>query len=296
MKIKVGLIGVGFVGSALLKSFREKGINIVAYDKYKQDEDLGTFDDCLDTDIIFLCLPTLFDYDANMYDMKALTDICHELNERKYPNLVVIKSTVTPHTTEAFSQNYSNLQFCHNPEFLKAKTAYEDFHNQKHIILGKSSSCTTEKFDSLLYCYKEYYPDAKFSVCTSSESESMKIFVNSFYSSKIQLFNEYYLLCKKIDIDFQKVRELMLKNNRINPNDTNVPGPDGQLGYGGACFPKDTNALLATMKRIKTEYKVLEAVIEERNKVRPDDLDTKLYNNAKYNIEETHNAMNFEEE
>jgi UDPglucose 6-dehydrogenase len=286
MTIKIGLIGVGFVGNALLKSFRKKNIHITAYDKYKKNVDLNTFKECLDTDILFLCLPTLFDYKLDMYDMKALSEVCDELNNIKYPNLVVIKSTITPHTTEAFCQQYPNIQFCHNPEFLKAKSAFEDFHNQDHIILGRSPHCDDDQYNLLNNFYKQYYPNAQISQCTSSESESMKLFVNSFYSSKIQLFNEYYLLCKNLDINFEMVRELMLKNNRINPSDTLVPGPDGQLGYGGACFPKDTNALLTIMRRIKgAEYKILEAVIEERNKMRPNDPDTKLYNERKYRYE-----------
>ena len=280
--MKVGLIGVGFVGSALFKSFREKQIHIVAHDKFRKDDNLNTFEDCLDTDMIFLCLPTLFDYDSDMYDMSALSEVCQNLNDKNYKGLVIIKSTITPHTTEAFCQQYANLQFCHNPEFLKAKTAFEDFHKQDHIILGRSTHCSDKYFDILERFYTEYYPNARISKCTSSESESMKLFLNSFYASKIQLFNEYYLLCKKLDINFESVRELMLKNNRIHPSDSRVPGPDGQLGYGGACFPKDTNALLSTMKRTNLmEHKILEAVIEERNKVRPNDQDTKLYEERK---------------
>ena len=276
--IKVGLIGVGFVGSALLKSFRLKNVHTVAYDKFRKDNELNTFEECLDTDLIFLCLPTLFDYKSEMYNMTALSEICELLDNNNYPNLVVIKSTITPHTTEAFCQQFKNLQFCHNPEFLKAKTAFEDFHHQDHVILGRSSRCTNSNFNLLENFYIKYYPNAKISKCTSSESESIKLFLNSFYASKIQIFNEYYLLCNKLNIDFDKVRDLMLKNNRIHPSDTQVPGPDGQLGYGGACFPKDTNALLSTMKRTNLkEHIILEAVIKERNRVRPNDPDTKMY-------------------
>ena len=67
----------------------------------------------------------------------------------------------------------------------------------------------------------------------------------------------------------------MLKNNWINPMHTDVPGIDGQLSYGGYCFPKDTNALLNHMKRAGTNHKVLEATIVERNIMRADHVNVK---------------------
>jgi UDP-glucose 6-dehydrogenase len=62
----------------------------------------------------------------------------------------------------------------------------------------------------------------------------------------------------------------MLKNNWIYPLHTNIPGPDGNISYGGLCFPKDTNALNSFMKKIETSNSILKATIEERNKMRND--------------------------
>ena len=96
----------------------------------------------------------------------------------------------------------------------------------------------------------------------------MKIFLNSFYAVKIQFFNELYLLCDKTKTNYNNILDLMLKNNWINPMHTKVPGNDGQLSYGGNCFPKDTNALLNFMKFNNSPHQVLEATIDERNKMR----------------------------
>ena len=157
----------------------------------------------------------------------------------------------------------------HNPEFLTARTAFEDFHNQKHIVLGKSENCSEENLMKVYNFYKENY-DAEISLCTSTEAESMKIYVNCFYATKIQFFNEIYLLCQKIGSNYEVIKDLMLKNGWINPMHTDVPGPDGLLSYGGLCFPKDTNALLQTMKLNDVPCKVLEATIKERNLMRDD--------------------------
>ena len=118
--------------------------------------------------------------------------------------------------------------------------------------------------------YKKFYPSAKISLCLSTESEAMKLCCNSFYAIKVQFFNEIYDLCQKIKIDYQTCVTLMLGNNWINPMHTKVPGTDGKLSYGGYCFPKDTNALLQLMKNNSSICAVLEATVEERNKMRND--------------------------
>jgi UDPglucose 6-dehydrogenase len=100
----------------------------------------------------------------------------------------------------------------------------------------------------------------------------MKIFANSFYSVKVQFFNELYLICEKMGCSYETVKDLMLKNGWINPMHTQVPGPDGELSYGGACFPKDTNALLNFMREYSSPSKVLESTISERNEMRSDNI------------------------
>ena len=118
--------------------------------------------------------------------------------------------------------------------------------------------------------YEKYYPDADISLCTSLESESMKIYVNCFYATKVQFFTEVYLTCKKNGSDYNVVKDIMLKNGWINPMHTTVPGPDGKISYGGLCFPKDTNALNKYMETLDVPNKVLHGVIEERNELRND--------------------------
>ena len=268
----ISIIGLGFVGGSMVKSFKIKGFQVKGYDKFKESD---SFEECLKSDIMFLALPTIFNEETNTYDKEPMHETCKKLVENNYKGLVVIKSTVEPETTKNFSEKY-DLRFIHNPEFLTAATAFEDFHNQKHIVLGKGPN--VDNIDNLIAFYKKGYPDAEFSICTSTESESMKSFVNCFYATKVQFFNELYLLCQSMNCDYDKVKNLMLKNKWINPMHTNVPGTDGKLSYGGYCFPKDTNALLQFMKTKNTSHKVMEAVIEERNEMRSDNVNVKIKN------------------
>lgn len=260
--MKIGIIGVGFVGGAMKKVFEEKNIEVFAYDKYKKYD---AIEEVCKSDIIFLCLPTLFIEECG-YDKKPIYETCDYLEEMQYKGSVVVKSTVEPGTVKKLNKRYS-FDIYHNPEFLTARTAYEDFKNQTHIVIGvdlKKESLNVYNF------YKKHWPNAKISICKTEESEAMKLFCNNFYSMKIMIFNEFYDLCKKQNLDYNIITELMLKNEWINKMHTEVPGPDGKLGYGGACFIKDTNALLEHTKRIGSLNSILNSCIKERNLLRED--------------------------
>lgn len=264
----IGICGIGVVGSAIAKSLKMKKCKTVLYDKYKKE--YNNFNELLECDIIFLCLPTQYDSNSKRYCLKAVEEVLDQLHNNNYNKLVVLKSTVLPTTTFYLSDKYK-LNMAHNPEFLTARTAFEDFHNQQHIVLGKEEKCNKTEFDKLINFYKYYYPDSDLSICLSTESESMKIFLNSFYAIKVQYFTELYLLCNRLNIQYDNVKNLMLKNNWINPMHTNIPGPDGNVSYGGLCFPKDTKALNYFMEQFDSPSMVLDACIHERDTMRKDD-------------------------
>lgn len=261
---KIGIIGIGFVGDAILTSLTKKGLQVYPYDKYKN---IGSYEQVLDSQIIFLALPTLYKDSQTGYDKSALHEVCNKLRESSYTGLVIIKSTVEPGTTQGLADTYG-LKLVHNPEFLTARTAREDFENQTHIILGTTCGVSYDELMRLEEFYRIYYSRAEISLCLAGESEAMKIMVNSFYAIKVQIFNEFYLYCQKKGLDYSTVRTLMLKNGWINPMHTTVPGPDGKLSYGGACFPKDTSALLADMQKLGVPHAVLKSTKEERDSMR----------------------------
>jgi UDP-glucose 6-dehydrogenase len=107
------------------------------------------------------------------------------------------------------------------------------------------------------------------SICSSTESESVKIFCNSFYATKIQFFTEIKLLCNKLNIDYDIVKNMMLLNGWINEMHTQIPGHDGQVSFGGKCFPKDISALCSFMTKLSIPNKVINAVVIENNEMRP---------------------------
>jgi UDPglucose 6-dehydrogenase len=274
MSIKVGQVGYGFVGEALYRSFKSRGVTPIVYDKYLDTWETEV-EDLLSCDVIFFCLPTPF-VAGHGFDLGALLENAKRLRNAGYTGIVSIKSTVEPGITQSIANKFPEMMFCHNPEFLSSTTSFEDFDNQRHIVLGYTDhrrwnqgleSVIDSKVGSL---YRELYPNAEISLCTSEESESMKIFANNFYAMKVQIFNEFRFLCQKTGADYDKVKDMMIKNGWINQMHTDVPGRDGLPSYGGLCFPKDTNALKHFMKTKGSPHKVLEACIEERNRMRKD--------------------------
>ena len=267
--ISVGVIGLGFVGGAIKETLDEKGCQTTGFDLYKG---IGRLPCVVTADILFLCLPTKFDNARKRYDKSAIHETCDKLAVLGYAGTVVIKSTVEPTTTAELARKYPALSFVHNPEFLTAATAKDDFANQKHVVLGITETTRDDHIDRLKTFYAQYLPEADISVCSSTESESMKIFANSFYAVKIQYFTEVSAMCRHIGADYDTVRDLIVKNGWVNRMHTDVPGTDGQVSYGGLCFPKDTNAICERLELLGLPNGVIKATIKERNEMRGDNL------------------------
>ena len=267
MYSSIGVIGLGVVGSAILSILKKKDIKIIGYDKFKNGG-IGSIDECLKADMLFLCLPTPYCSKINDYDLDPINDVLSNLSNLNYHGSIIIKSTVNPGTCEYFSIKYNNLNIIHNPEFLTARNASKDFENQEHIVLGKTDLCSDAHFEKVNNFYKQTWPEAIISLCKSGESEIMKLGCNTFYAVKIQYLTELYLLCQKCNLNFESVKKMMLLNGGMGPKYTNVPGHDGSISYSGMCFPKDTNALCSYMKNNNLPCQVLNSTIQERNSMR----------------------------
>ena len=264
--MKIGICGCGFVGNAILQFLLKQQANIQlnVYDKYKN---LNTFDCLLDSDILFICLPTQYDEHLKTYNMSEMNTTLRLLSDHNFSGIILIKSTVLPEYCSTLNNIHLNLNIIHNPEFLSASTALEDFSNQKHIILGHTKQ-SIAYINTVIHFYKQLFPSAEVSVCISEESALTKLACNSFYATKIQYFTELYLLCEHMKVPYTNVKNLMLKNGWIHAQHTSIPGHDGKVSFGGACFPKDINAFTQYMIACELPSEVLQSVINERNKMR----------------------------
>ena len=96
----------------------------------------------------------------------------------------------------------------------------------------------------------------------------VKYLTNTFLSVKVSFANEIYEICNRLDIDYDKVVEYATYDERLGKSHWNVPGHDGDFGFGGHCFPKDLSALLHVAREEGSIHNVLEATQKTNDTVR----------------------------
>ena len=263
---QIACIGYGFVGKALCNSFRKK-TTVLVHDINHQDCEnyYNTIQELImiqekieETPIYFICVPTPMK-DNGMCNIDIIDEVIS--NIAKYSNkspIVVIKSTIPPKTSQMFADKY-NLNICFNPEFLTEKNSFKDFENQKEILLGKTKD---NSITGVINIYNVVFPYIPVIVKDSITMEYVKYMKNCFLATKVIFANVFKELCDKTDTDYNIVKNLVGKDDRILESHLSVPGHDGYYGFGGTCFPKDINAIIYYGKEIGANVKLLESVWE----------------------------------
>ena len=263
--MKIGIIGQGYVGSAIKIGF-EPHYELETYDKYDEDKSTcGLSDMVAECKVIFVCVPTPMNEDGSCHT-DIVESVVEEIDEwvsryhKDIKPIVVIKSTISPGTTDRLHRKYKNVDVIFNPEFLSEATFIEDFKNQNRIILGGVRRGT----NLLRQVYSKVFPKTTIVKTGAKHAEMVKYFTNCFLATKVSFANEMKVLCDEIDIDYDKVVEYATYDERLGKSHWAVPGPDGNLGFGGHCLPKDVSALV-------NEYdgmELLKAVLQVNDKVR----------------------------
>ena len=263
MQATIGVVGNGFVGNAVAKGFSGKVNEIRIYDIDKSKSTHGYLK-TMTSDYVFVCLPTpMVDMEGGKCNLSIIEEFFKEL-PTTIDGIIIIKSTVPVGTTERLSKKYPYLKIIHNPEFLTANNAEEDFINSdRHVIGGKKG---IREWVARMYSF--CFPDVPILSMSSNESELVKYFANCFLATKVMVFNEMKFLCNNLDMDFDTIMSGVVMDNRIGNSHTKVPGPDGEYGFGGTCFPKDINSLIHTMEENGIDPLILKSVWEQNKKYR----------------------------
>lgn len=253
--MKIIIAGYGFVGKAVYEGFKNKHETVIVDPKYTAD----TIKENIDADGIIICVNTPTGENGIIIE-----HVVNVLDQVPIFMPVLIKSTVTPAVVTAFKDIYPDHSICYNPEFLRASTATQDFINQKYIVLGGTDpeAFWHELFTSAL-------PNCKMVLhCSEEEACMVKYTANSFLALKVSFFNQIFDICEKTGMDYEIVRHIVSQDMRIGAGHTIVPGPDNSRGFGGACFPKDTEALVQWSNTIEAKITLVESAIQYNNKVR----------------------------
>ena len=275
-KLKLGIVGHGFVGKATDWGFNRRT------SKFIVDPLLNTTTSDLkgfEPEIVFVCVPTPMSDDGSL-DSSIIKGVIKEL-VLYCPNAIkVIKSTIIPSLLEELHELDPKLVY--NPEFLREKHANSDFINSDMIIFGGDRNISTQVSNAYL---RHSRCKTKEHIFTDLKTASLiKYSINTFLASKVIFFNELHSVYKKLNVkdSWESVVNIISRDKRVGSSHMNVPGHDGRKGFGGACFPKDSlalikfansqgidlNSLISTVKinnKIRSEYKEPESRESEQN-------------------------------
>tara|TARA_Y100001970_G_scaffold250206_1_gene321689 strand:+ start:8239 stop:9114 length:876 start_codon:yes stop_codon:yes gene_type:complete len=271
---KIGIIGRGFVGSAVAQGFSQAvgynaEIRIFDKDPLKKIDSLE--DVVKHSEFVFISVPTPSNQDGSI-NLDILEACLEEIDQtanklNAYEAIYLIRSTVVPGTTRKFQAKFKNLKFVFNPEFLTERSANFDFISQTRFVLGGEKNNVSKVRD----LYKDRFGKSVSIIETDYESaELIKYVCNTFFATKVSFLNEMKLVAAKVDANWEDVMEGFLRDGRVGNSHSQVPGPDGKLGFGGSCFPKDIQALINFGNSIDVDLAVLKGAWKTNLEVRPE--------------------------
>jgi UDPglucose 6-dehydrogenase len=268
--MNIGIVGQGYVGTAVKEVF-SKHYEVDTHDLDKDKCSVDYLEDLVElSNIIFVCVPTPMKKDGSC-DTSIVEAVVKDINDMVVSRnvsgrIVAIKSTIPPGTTNRLNKECKNISVIFNPEFLTEANFIDDFKNQNRIIIGGERPSTTK----LRQVYSLVFPNAKIVKTGSITAEMVKYFTNTFLATKVSFANEMKMICDELNIDYDKVVEYSTYDERLGKSHWAVPGPDGKLGFGGSCFPKDLNALIKLADELNIGTWVLRSAWETNLDVRPE--------------------------
>jgi len=266
MKYSIGIVGNGFVGAAIAAGL-SPACKVRIHDK-NELRSLNTLEDTVNlSDVVFVSVPTPMNEDGSI-NLKIVESVFEEITRVKdNPDcIIVLKSTVVPGTTKALAKKYPNLNIVYNPEFLTERKAHFDFNNQSRIVLGGE----LKHLDLITKVYKKRFMHCNFVKTDTTTAEFIKYFGNLFFAVKVSFANEMKQMANDLDVNWDEALYGFVADGRVGDSHLHVPGPDGKLGFGGSCFPKDLNAFINLADNKGINVNVLKAAWQTNLEVRPE--------------------------
>lgn len=259
-KFKVGIIGNGFVGESQAFAFSPTtDLRIYDIDPLKSSHTKEQIDQC---DFIFVCVPTPMKKDGSQ-DISFIEKVFEEAVQGP---IYIIKSTIIPGTTKKLMEMYPDLEIIFCPEFLTERTAKLDMLTQARIILGGEKG-DTKKVREL---FEQRFMNRHIIETDPTTAELVKYMNNTFFATKVSIMNEFKLLSDAIGANWEDALYGFASDGRVEDSHLHVPGPDGKLGYGGTCFPKDVNALITLSEELNVPLNTIRGGWETNLIVRPE--------------------------
>jgi UDPglucose 6-dehydrogenase len=254
--MKIGIVGLGIVGSAIKYGFERLGHQISTNDI----KDGGSLADVVDTEIVYLCLPTP-QSESGHCDTSAIENVAGKLiNTHNFNGIIAVKSTVSPGTTENLRKQFPGALICHVPEFLRERAAIVDFTDNHDVcVIGTDSN---EVFEAVKTSHGHY--PKKFVRMSPTEAEVSKYFNNVYNAALITFANAFYEVCKASGADYTVVKNAMVQRDHIF--DKYLDCNENLRGFGGMCLPKDTSAMTAFAQDHNLPIDLFRAIVNDNNR------------------------------
>lgn len=277
---KVAMIGVGKLGQDCAEVMADTGYDVVGYDVEPRNPKFpmrNTIQETVeDRDIIFIAAPTPHDpiYGGETptshlpnkdFDYTIVKNILTEVNQHTTKRqLVVLISTVLPGTVRnQLKPLITNARFIYNPYLIAMGTIKWDMVNPEMVIIGTEDGSVTGDAQELIEFYVSFMQnDPRYEVGTWDEAESIKIFYNTFISTKLALVNMIQDVAEtngNINVD--------VVTNALKKSTYRIMGPaymQAALGDAGACHPRDNIALRYLAERLDLGYDLFDSIMKAR--------------------------------
>ena len=231
--MKIGIIGLGFVGGAVAHAHRNQ--ELVIRDP-RLGVDSASIEEIKTCDAVYVCVPSPM-LDSGHCDDSYMRSVLKELVD--YDKVIICKSTIPPGVYASLQQHYPNI--VHAPEFLTAANANFDYVNATWMLVGGDSKWA----DDAIAIIKSGELSATHYHKTNITTASLfKYIANSFMATKVTFMNEMFNLAAQVSVDWNEIKQIAKNDSRLGNTHWDVPGPDGLFGYGGACFSKDVSAII----------------------------------------------------
>lgn len=254
--MKLGIIGLGVVGSAY-----NYGLKKIGYKTVIHDIKLNTkIDDLTDTKLLFISVSTPSKKNGDC-DVSKINNVLRDLIKINYKGYVVIVSTSIPGTTDNFIKEYKKLKILNVPELLRERHAKKDFLKPKVIVIGTKNK---KYFNYVSKIYKKL--TANVIMMKPTEAEIFKYYNNCYASLRVIFANIIYELCKKKKSDYKLIKNSYIKTGKAVDMYLDV---DANLrGYGGVCLPKDTIALANLLKKLNLNFDLIRSIHNDNQKIK----------------------------
>ena len=279
--MKIGFIGVGKLGKDAAEVMHEAGHDVLGYDKEivlgrKHEMTMFLEDVCKHGEIIFVAVPTPHhpDYDGRYptshlpnkdFDYSIVKELLEEINKYTTKDqLVVLISTVLPGTIRReFIPLVKNYRFIYNPYLIAMGTVKQDMVNPEMVIIGTEDGELTKDARLLIKFYDSIvHAGTRYEVGTWDEAEAIKIFYNTFISTKVALVNMIQDVAEKNgNINTDVVTTALARSTKRIISDAYLKAG---MGDGGGCHPRDNIALRWMAEDLGLGYDLFDAIMKAR--------------------------------